>query len=186
MIRGRVDRSGALIVLAAMLLVSGMAESQPFNPASGKEISIQEWVNENFARGKVPPFSFRYGGIESGTFITSWKYSAENSVSDDPSVRKSVFSYTDPETGLTAKCLVTAYSDFPAVEWVVRFINGKAADSPPIEMADVIDYSFKFKGDGQAILHHSLGSDARRSDFQPIDGQMKVGQKIILMPDREQ
>ena len=68
----------------------------------------------------MPPFSFRYGGIDSKTFITGWKYSAEKTVSDDPAIQKSVYSYTDTKTGLTVKCFVTSYTDFPAVEWVIK------------------------------------------------------------------
>ena len=32
------------------------------------------------------------------------------------------------------------------------------------------------------ILHHSLGSDARRSDFQPVDEELQIGKKISMMP----
>jgi alpha-galactosidase len=49
-------------------------------------------------------------------------------------------------------------------------------------MAEAIDFSFKYKSDGPFILHHSLGSDARRSDFQPVDEQLQIGKKISMMP----
>ncbi len=49
-------------------------------------------------------------------------------------------------------------------------------------MAEAIDFSFKYKSDGHFILHHSLGSDARRSDFQPVDEQLQIGKKISMMP----
>lgn len=35
----------------------------------------RSWIMENFAKGKVPPFSFVYGGKPSATFITKWSYS---------------------------------------------------------------------------------------------------------------
>ena len=83
---------------------------------------------------------------------------------------------------LTVKCFVTSYTDFPAVEWVIKFINSSGSNTPVIEMAEAIDYSFKYKDDGPFILHHSLGSNARRSDFQPVDEQLQIGKKISMMP----
>ena len=174
-------------IMTSMLLVSALlfinnADSQPAIPKSGKEISVQEWVNVNFAKGKLPPFSFRYGGIDSRTFIKGWKYSVEKTVSGDPAIQKSIHSYRDTKTGLTVKCFVTSYTDFPAVEWVIRFINGSGSNTPVIEMAEAIDHSFNYKADGPFILHHSLGSDARRSDFLPVDEELQIGKKISMMP----
>ena len=99
----------ALLLLASVLLFTNQVNGQPANPKSGKDISVQQWVNENFAKGKLPPFSFRYGGIDSKSFIKGWKYSAEKTVSGDPAVQKSIYSYTDNESGFTVKCYVTTY-----------------------------------------------------------------------------
>ena len=171
-----------VLLAASSLLFMSHSLCQPVNPQSGKDITVQQWVAESFVRGKVPPFSFRYDGIESKAFIKGWKYSKEKIISADPAIQKSVYSYSDPGTGLSVKCFVTTYSDFPAAEWVVKFINKSGSNTPLIEMAEAIDYSFRFKGDGPFILHHSLGSDARRSDFQPVDDQLQIGSKISMMP----
>ena len=173
---------GSFVLFVSAFLFINSVKSQPSNPKTGKDITVQQWVNENFAKGKVPPFSFRYGGIDSKTFIARWKYSTEKITSSDPSIQKSVYRYTDPETALTIKCFVTSYTDFPAVEWVIKFINGSGTNSPLIEMAEAIDYSFKYKNDGLFILHHSLGSNARRSDFLPLDEQLQIGRNISMMP----
>jgi alpha-galactosidase len=165
-----------------VLLFNNQINSQPSDPKSGKEITVQQWVNENFSKGKMPPFSFRYGGVHSRTFITGWKYSVEKRFSKGTAIQKSVYSYTDPGTGLAVKCFVTAYTDFPAVEWVVKYINRSGSNTPLIEMAEAIDYSFKYKDNGPFILHHSLGSDAKRSDFQPLDEPLQTGKKISMLP----
>ncbi len=172
----------SLLLFLSVLVFISQINGQPSDPKTGKEISIQQWVKENFASRKVPPFSFKYGGAESKTFITGWKYSAEKLISDDPSMSKTVFTYEDMKTGLVVKCLVTSYSDFPALEWVIRFVNTSGSNSPVIEMAEAIDYRFKFRDKGKFILHHSLGSDAKRSDFQPVDEVMQIGKKIMMMP----
>jgi len=172
----------SLVLFTATLFSISQVISQPSDPKSGKGMNVQQWVKENFARGKVPPFSFKYGGLDSKTFITGWNYSAEKLASNDPSTIKSVFTYKDEKTGLTVKCLVTSYSDFPAVEWVLRFANTSGSNSPVIELAEAIDYRFKYRDSGQFILHHSLGSDAKRSDFQPVDEILMNGRKISMMP----
>ncbi len=170
------------LFIALSLIYSRQANCQPANPKSGKDITVQQWVNGNFARGKVPPFSFKYGGLDSKTFIANWKYTAEKQVSTDPAIQKSLHIYTDPKTNLIVKCFVTSYTDFPAVEWVIKFLNASGSNTPVIEMADAIDYSFKYNREGSFILHHSLGSDAKRSDFQSIDETMLPGKVITMMP----
>ena len=172
----------SLMLFTTLLLLVNQVSSQPSNPKTGKDISVQQWITDNFAKGKIPPFSFKYGGIDSKTFISGWKYAVEKLACNDPAIIKYVYSYTDPGTSLKVKCFVTSYTDFRAVEWVIKFINGSVLNSPAIEMAEAIDYSFKYQGEGPFVLHHSLGSDARRSDFQPVDEQLQTGKKISMMP----
>jgi alpha-galactosidase len=171
-----------LLLVGLLQVFIFQALSQPADRAGSKNLTVQQWVKGNFSRGKVPPFSFKYGGVDSKTFITGWKYSVEQLTSNDPDIHKSVYTYKDNKTGLAVKCFVTSYSDFPAVEWVVRFLNTSGSNTQVIEMANTIDYQLKYRDNGQFILHHSLGSNARRSDFQPIDEILLDGKTILLMP----
>jgi len=57
-----------------------------------------------------------------------------------------------------------------------------ASNTPVIEMAEVIDYTFIYSGNGSFVLHHSQGSNAQRSDFQPIDEKLLPGKKISMTP----
>jgi alpha-galactosidase len=172
-----------LLMLFIMILTFiSQSISQTIQKKDVKDINVQQWVNEHFAKGKVPPFSFKYGGVDSKTFISRWKYSAEKYTGDNPGIQKYVYTYSDNKTGLAAKCFVTSYSDFPAVEWVVRFVNTSGTNTSVIEMAEVINYSFKYNAEGSFILHHSLGSNALRSDFQPVDEQLQIGKEILMTP----
>ena len=38
----------------------------------GSNADVQQWVKQHFAKGKVPPFSFVYGGKKSNDFIKNW------------------------------------------------------------------------------------------------------------------
>ena len=171
-----------LMLFAAVMISVNQANSQAAQNKKVEVLNVQKWVSEHFSKGKVPPFSFKYGGVESAAFITKWKYSSDKDISDDPAIQKNIYTYSDNKSGLVVKCLVTSYRDFPAVEWVVRFLNSSGSNTPFIEMANVVNYSFQFKGNGQFILHHSQGSNAQRSDFQPVDESLQTGKVISMTP----
>lgn len=139
-----------------------------------------KWVSRQFAGGKKPPFSFVYDGKTSDRFITGWRYASRTlSVTAEKEVY--LFTYTDPRSGLAVKCEVTAFKDFPAVEWVLHFENTSGNGTPLIEEAKAVDLSFD-TAPGDLILHHSRGSDARRDDFEPLDRTVAEGEQVHLSP----
>ena len=78
--------------------------------------------------------------------------------------------------------MVTCFNDFQAVEWVLKFSNTSGKNTPLIEKAAVIDHSFVSEEKGTFILHHAKGSNAERTDFQPIDEKMQIGKSIYMTP----
>ena len=171
-----------LLTFAAIFGISGTSLGQSIKGIPESCPDIQRWVSQHFAKGKIPPFSFVYDGKKSNEFIKGWQFRAEKLKSTDSAAEESVFTYTDPKTGLVVKCLVTCFTDFHAVEWVLRFSNTSAANTPIIEQAAVIDQTFTGETSGNYILHHNRGSDAQRNDFQPIDEKMKVGKPVYMTP----
>jgi alpha-galactosidase len=172
------------LTFAILLLCIGINQikCQSSQVITGGAVNPQQWVRSHFAKGKVPPFSFKYGGIDSKEFITGWKYAVEKLPCNDPNTEKEVYSYQDKKSGLLVLCFVTFYKDFPAAEWILKFSNRSAANSPVIEQAEVISYRFDYDHKGTFILHHSLGSNAQRSDFQPVDDELQPGKSISMMP----
>jgi len=143
---------------------------------------LHHWIAEHFSKGKIPPFSFEYGGKKSEKFIKNWKFKAEKGNTTESNSEVSIFTYTEPSGGLTVKCTLTCFTDFPAVEWVLNFNNQSAKNSPIIEKACAIDYSFASQDAGNFILHHSKGSNAAINDFQPFDEQIQIGKDIYMTP----
>ena len=143
---------------------------------------VHQWIKQHFAKGKIPPFSFVYGGKSSDTFIKNWKYSTEKIKSTDPNVDESVYSYADKQSGLVVKCFVTCFNDFKAVEWVLKFSNTSEMNTQLIEKAAVIDNSFVSEKKGTFVFHHARGSCGVRSDFQPIDENMESGKSFYMTP----
>ena len=124
-------------VIFAIFVCTGAANCQ-----ISESVDAHEWVAQHFAKGKVPPFSFVYGGKSSDNFIRNWRYSAEKIKQIDPNVEETVYTYSDKQSGLVVKCSVTCFNDFHAVEWVLKFSNTSGNNTPLIEKAAVIDHSF--------------------------------------------
>ena len=171
-----------LIVIVVFFTVN-QVYSQPIGKTSASEFDGARWVSQNFAKNKIPPFSFVYGGKDSKTFIKNWNFNSVVLPKKNPGIQETQFSWVDQRTGLRVTCLVTCYSDFPAVEWVMNFKNGSAKNSQTLEKVKVIDNSFGFEQPGQVILHHSLGSSGSRHDFEYLSDELKTGQSIYLTPN---
>jgi len=147
---------------------------------SGENVKLR--MEQRFAKGTVPPFSFVYGGKKSDSFILNWQYKAEKISSSERNEEKYAYQYKDKATGLVVKCIVTYFTDFPAVEWALYFSNTSGKNTPLIEKAAVADHQFSVSDPGTFILHHAGGSDAQRNDFQPIDEIMQAGKNIYMTP----
>lgn len=171
------------IISVATMLCSGFITGQTVQNQPGNIADVNLWVSQNFAKGKIPPFSFVYGGKESDKFIRSWQYSYQEIKSADPEIKGSVYIYSDTRSGLTVKCFVTCFNDFQAVEWMLQFYNASDKNTPLIEKEAVIDNTFNYEEKGTFVLHHSKGSNAERSDFQAIDENMTIGKDIYMTPN---
>ena len=144
--------------------------------------NVKQWMQKRFAKGVIPPFSFVYDGKNSDGFIRNWQYQSEKIPSSEPNQEKYVYSYSDKATGLTVKCTVTCFSDFPALDWVLHFSNTSDKNTPLIEKVAVVNHSFITGNNGTFILHHAKGDDAQRDSFEPIDETMQVGNNIYMTP----
>ena len=168
------------LVLFTLLFVlySVSINSKPLD-----NIKAADWLKEKFEKGKVPPFSFVYGGKSSDSFITSWEYKAEKQKSTEDNVEKMLYTYSDKQSGLVVKCFVTWFSDYNAAEYVLRFINTSSQNTPIIEKTCIVDNSFSYKTGGQFILNRLQGSNASVSDFQVFEDEMQVGKSIYMTPN---
>ncbi len=168
-----------------VLFIFGMysnAIGQTENRIPQNITDVKQWVSQHFAKGKTPPFSFIFNGKRSDEFISTWQFETEKLMPSDLDTDETSFLYSDPQSGLVVKCIVTTFNDFPAVEWVIKFSNKSGKNSPLLEKAAAIDFSFNSKENGIFTLHHNRGSDAQRNDFQPIDETMKIGKPIYMTP----
>ena len=157
----------SFIVLLLINLFFIKASSQSVNDIPQSKVEINQWVKKHFSKGKIPPFSFIYGGKKSAGFIKQWKFTATELKHIDQQSQEATYSYEDPKSGLLVKCRLTYFDDFNAIEWVLNFINTSSKNSLMIEKVAVIDQSFDSKQTGDFTLYHAKGSNAEKTDFQP-------------------
>ncbi len=143
--------------------------------------SVEKWIATTFAKGKTPPFSFDYGGVGSQTFIRKWRHSLE-CVGKTEDVVEYVATYVDKATGLKVECCIKGFPKFGAVEWVLNFENGGAANTPQISKVNALDYSAVAVAAGDYNVLHALGSNHDRADFRPTMTAVKADAPLYMAP----
>ena len=113
-----------------------------------------------------PPFSFKYGGRPSSEFLGQWKLERA-SAKLDAQREQHTLTWTDPQSGLRARCVGVQYLDYPTVEWTVYFQNTGTADSPLIEDIRAIDTTFSGGAPGDCILRHHTGDNCTADSYEP-------------------
>ncbi|HSO85080.1 MAG TPA: glycoside hydrolase family 36 protein [Draconibacterium sp.] len=171
-------------IISAMifLVCCHFANGQPVKSIPLTNSEVEQWVKQHFGKGKIPPFSFIYGGKSSNDFIKKWQFSAQKLAEKEPNSLETQFTWTDKKSGLVVKCNVIVFNDFQAVEWILKFSNTSKRNTPQIEKVAVVDQSFNAGTKGSFVLHHAKGSDAARVDFQPIDESLVTGKNVYMTP----
>lgn len=169
--------------IIALLLLSIPLQAQQMIQYDRRGVKIEEWINQAFAKGKTPPFSFVYGGKSSKDFVASWSYSRVKLTSDDDNVLKYRFTYASIQAGLKVECDVDGYLDYDAVKWVLHFTNIGNGNSRTLSSVNVIDVDFEYPDNGDFILHSAEGNHISKSDFHPRSTVMEKGENIRHMPE---
>jgi len=139
----------------------------------GKTLTLRTSECEGFFPSV--PFSFQYNGQPSGALLNTWKKATGSS--DRPNgVKEHWTTWTDPKTGLQCRVEVKEFSDFPAVEWVLRFKNTGTADTPILENIQALDLAWS--GIKNPTLTYSYGSNLRLDDFLCQQTPIKPGEPI--------
>ncbi|MBQ7182275.1 MAG: alpha-galactosidase [Bacteroidaceae bacterium] len=170
----------AIIIIVTLLCpLSTMAQGRV--QLNGRAVQAERWITEHFGRGQTPPFSFEYGGVPSARLIRRWKHTlVKQPAAGDCQVRY-LATWTDPASGLRAECDVTGWTDYGAVEWVLRFENTGAANSQRVSRVRTVDVTFRH-ADATPVVYYANGSDASRQDFAPLQKALEPGDTLVMTP----
>ncbi len=129
-----------------------------------------------------PPFSFVYGGRKSAELLNDWRRES-GPVQDLGNRTQQSASWTDAKTGLQVRVDLTAFRDFPAVEWVLHFTNSGSADTPILEDILPLDTDLAAPEDRvDPVLHYARGALCCIDDYAPVTEVMKGEKQIHLQP----
>ena len=145
-------------VLLAALATIAIFMSSNAAKASPKDIALNPdavgWARTHFRKGVLPPFSFKYGGVSSDSFLKKWKCTTAADGNGN-----TVVTYRDPSTGLEVICLLEVFPDFDAVEWTISLKNASGKDTPVISEFNAADFKLvPIKGRTGFTLNHINGS----------------------------
>lgn len=171
-----------LLLATLLLALPTLAAAQSTMRTPAKGVRCDKWSAAAFAKGKVPPFSFLYGGVPSGEVIAKWGYEAKTLPASEPGLQERLYTYTDPATGLQVECQVKTFADFNAMEWVLRFRNSSEQNSPLIEQVKVVDLTSEYGSKGDVVLHYANGSNAGKDDFHSRTLPLVVGANHSMHP----
>ena len=167
------------LIAVIMLANAGLCAAWDAEAAKDRA-SLERFVAAHVEKTALPPFSFIYDGKPATGVVGDWATKPEVSSSEKGSLR--TIAYCDPATGLRITAVYTVVRDFPAVEWVLRFKNEGAAETPVIEDVQACSVSFNDWPEGAAALYRARGSNAERSDFAPVKDVLSEGAEVRFGP----
>lgn len=163
----------------ALFMVSSGANSLCGAPPTAAEMSeAHAWAASLFT-AKEQAFSFSYDGRPSAELLRDWTVTAEDMAKDKQRVER-VVTFTDPQTRLEVRCVITEYNDSPAVDWVLTLHNAGDKDTPIIQDIRPLDWQVPWSKDAVAI-HHSLGESNSAQSFAPVTKQLAAGASDALV-----
>jgi len=128
------------------------------------------------------PFSFRYGGATSATFLKHCRRTAATKDAPERTVHE--VSWTDPDTNLRLSATVTSFKRYPAVEWVLEFENLGTQDTPLLQDVQALDVQLRTGYYRKPVqLHHLTGDVCSERSFQPLETEVEPGKTVALAPD---
>ncbi len=152
------------------ILAFGAAPPTKAEPARAKG-----WYESHLSgTPETLPFSFIYNGTPFADQIKNWRL--EKSTREIDSNRTGhALRFSDPATGLVVRCEAIEYKDFPCVEWTLYFKNQGGSETPILEKIEPLDVRLKSDSSHPFVLHHSLGSQAKVTDYAPQETVLGQG-----------
>lgn len=169
------------VLMVSVLATSSMAQAHA--DFSARQVDVMTWVGNHFKKGKVPPFSFVYGGVHSKDFIRKWKFSVERIADTQPGVIAFTYSWVDSQTKLRVVCELKAYPADNAVEWVLQLTNEGLANSPSLTDIKAINMDFRYGSAGDITLHYADGTHVSKADFHPRKQVLAPGESLQISPE---
>ncbi len=97
----------------------------------------------------------------------------------DANISETVFTGTDPKSGLTVRVEATQYHDYPVVEWVAWFTNNGREPTPL--MRDILAMDAAVQGPAPRLIHCN-GDFYSEEGYTPQESSLAEGQVLEFAP----
>jgi len=136
-------------------------------PSKKEMENSQQWISKHFNpdSSTTPPFFFRLGDTSSTQLLKSWQFKSTTNI-PDAEREVHVLTWIDPVSNLEIHCTATVWKGFPAIEWVLHFINNGMQNTPIIEQIQALN--LEIGTEKQCRLTHALGDDNSAASFAPV------------------
>jgi alpha-galactosidase len=172
------------------LKVDATADGAGFDQADWADACIVttkgaiRWADEDRQSfmAATTPFSFRYAGAGSDTFLKDWPRTV--ATNETPSRSLQEVNWTDPKTKLRVGAAVTAFKRYPAVEWVLEFENRGTTDTPLLSDVQAMDVQLRTGYFRKQVIAHQLNGDVcGERSFLPFESEVEPGKSLVLAPE---
>ena len=132
----------------------------------------------SFSMNTAIPFSFEYGGVHSSELLPKWTFEAK-----EIDQFNSVYTWTDPRTGLKVTAQVRRFERFAGADWVLHFENTGTRNTPLIENIKAIDMGFAMGAARTPVVIHTLNGDTFNKDaWLPVEHPLMPRQNKVFAP----
>lgn len=122
----------------------------------GTRLRLQDLPWAGSADANPYGFSFRCRGANSAGLLSGWPRQGQEQRVEGQG-RRWQATWHDPAGGLEVRLEAVQFTDFPAVEWVVRLANTQETNTPLLEAIQALDAVLPVPTAGQAVLHWAKG-----------------------------
>ena len=124
------------------------------------------------------PLTFTYYGVTYYGLPAAWQPRASTRRLD-ATMTETVWEAADPASGLAVRVEVTAYADYPVLEWVAYFTNASDAATPVLSEVRALDAAF---AGTEAVLHHSNGDFYNAAGYTQQATPLAPGAALSFAP----
>ena len=142
--------------------------------SNGKTVVIGEGVVH-----RDVGFSFLYGGKSSKELLQTWNLKQKRLPEKDGIVHHRI-TRTDPKTGLAVICEIKEYTQFPVVEWGIRFKNTSKRKTPILEQIHSLD--LKSDIGKHPYLNYWTGDSYSPDGYEPFRVSLAHGEEFRFAP----
>lgn len=138
----------------------------------------REWVGTFLSAAEHLPISFLYDGQRISGIPSAWA-PVRTVRRVDAVIVETLFTATDPRTGLQLKVEGLQYADYPVVEWTAWLTNTGAAPTPVI--SDLVALDAAFAGTAP-LLSHCNGDFYGETGYTPEETPLPEGSERTFAP----